>query len=188
MCCRFSGVSTHIPVSVIREHVHRLCSGSCLHNSLFHMPLHLVTSKSNTCLYSTGIKQTLLWGICYKWANSPASYTWEGSNLNHTRNVIIISAHWRSSFCMSSISCNISCSICQIVQWKHESYNILWCEHMGSQQHSVVYWTWRQSGGMWWYNKCENSQMAHCGVMNMRAVRWHIVVYWMWGQSQNPQM
>lgn len=64
-----------------------------------------------------------------------------------------------------------------------ESHDIMWCdEHMGSQQNSVVYRTWRQSGGMWCYNKCEGqsngtlwcdehgSQMAYCGILNVRAV------------------
>jgi hypothetical protein len=86
--------------------------------------------------------------------------------------VIIISALRRSSFCMSSISCNISCSFCQIVQWKHVSH-MTYC--------GVMY-VWAV-GSIVWYIGREGSQVVYGGIMNVTAVIWHIVVWWMWGQS-----
>jgi hypothetical protein len=86
--------------------------------------------------------------------------------------VIIISAHWRSSFCMSSISCHISCSFCQIVQWKHVSH-VTYCGMMNIWAvNSIV-----------WYIEHEGSQVAYDGIINVRAVRRHIVLWWTWGQS-----
>jgi hypothetical protein len=104
------------------------------------------------------ISQTVFGGICYKWANSPASYTWEESNLNKYKNVMSICAHWRSPCCMSSFSCNISYS-CQMVQWQRVSH--LTC--------GGVMNIWAVSSIVW-YNEHEGSLMAYCGIVNVRAV------------------